>query len=76
MSGLPPSGENQPLPEHLSPFSPTQTVMKRTDNPYFSTENYDFKPFSEDELALIMGGGDDELPLDFPSLDLLTEEES
>ena len=49
--------------------------MKSNDNPYFSNENYDFKPFSEDEMALIMGGGDDELPIDFSSFDLLTEEE-
>ena len=50
--------------------------MKRNDNPYFSNENYDFKPFSEDDLALIMGGGNDDFPVDFPSLDLLTEEEN
>ncbi|MBU6120264.1 hypothetical protein [Hymenobacter siberiensis] len=48
--------------------------MKRTDNLCFSNENYDFNPFSEGELALIMGGGDDELTFDFLTDNKLIED--
>jgi hypothetical protein len=50
--------------------------MKSTDHLYFSNENYEFKPFNDDELALIMGGGDGELPFEFLSPDpLVTDQE-
>ena len=39
--------------------------MKSLQNSYFSNENYEFKPFSEHELAMVMGGGGDEQSLDF-----------
>jgi len=43
---------------------------------YFSNENFDFKPFSEDELAIIMGGGDDELTAGFSPIDALAADDS
>ncbi|MCA8833280.1 hypothetical protein [Hymenobacter pini] len=39
--------------------------MKNIKNSYFSGENYEFKPFNEHELAMVMGGGGDEQSLDF-----------
>jgi hypothetical protein len=39
--------------------------MKKINDSYFSTEEYEFKPFSEDDLAMVLGGGGDEQILDF-----------
>lgn len=39
--------------------------MKKGNDSYFATEQYDFKPFSEDDLAMVMGGGGEEQSLDF-----------
>lgn len=50
-------------------------VSNSSNSFYFSSENYDFKPFSEDELAIIMGGGDDDLAAGFSPADALTEED-
>jgi hypothetical protein len=30
-------------------------VMKKFNDSYFAAEQYDFKPFSEDDLAMVMG---------------------
>ncbi|WP_158022875.1 hypothetical protein [Hymenobacter coccineus] len=38
--------------------------MNQLDDAY-SAENYEFNPFSEEELAMIMGGGGDDQALHF-----------
>ena len=39
--------------------------MKKGIDSYLSTEQYEFKPFSEDDLAMVLGGGGDEQTVDF-----------
>jgi hypothetical protein len=51
----------QPCPVPL--LNRLEIVMKNLNDSYFSTEQYDFKPFSEDDLAMVMGGGGDEQAL-------------
>lgn len=50
-------------------------VSNSSNSLYFSNESFDFKPFSEDELAIIMGGGDDDLASGFSLADALTDED-
>jgi hypothetical protein len=39
--------------------------MKNINNGYFSMEEYGFEPFSENDLAMVLGGGGDDRVLDF-----------
>jgi hypothetical protein len=50
-------------------------VMKKFNDSYFAAEQYDFKPFSEDDLAMVMGGGGDEQALDLWPLELSSEDD-
>jgi len=60
------------LPRFVSLLKRLEIVMKNLNDSYFSAEQYDFKPFSEDDLAMVMGGGGDEQalglwPLEIPA---------
>jgi hypothetical protein len=46
----------------ISHLKRLEIVMKNFNDSYFSSEQYDFKPFSEEDLAMVMGGGGDEQP--------------
>lgn len=48
--------------------------MKKVNDNYFAAEQYDFKPFSEDDLAMVMGGGGDEQTLNFWPEELTADE--
>lgn len=50
--------------------------MKKLNDDYFAPEQYDFKPFSEDDLAMVMGGGGDEQSLDFWPLEVPYEDDA